>query len=177
MPHYVISPDQKELPTGPHLMEKLHHLGFPVEINVKGSAQNWNEINFYEPGPPEVECLLSFGEKDGNLRVSVSNDAPLEARELKIFLVDLLLKELGGQADNTETRERYTAEEFAKKIKSHYGLNREVQDLIWIIFSSAVVATAIAACFFSPQNRGLVSVVVILSFLSATGLTYSHYKP
>src|SRR5579863_6303391 len=134
MPHYVISPEQKELPTGPHLMDELHRRGFPVEINVKGSAQSWNEVRFYEPGPPELECLLSFNEKDGNLKVSVSNDAPLEARELQIFLVDLLLKELGGQADNTDTRERFTPEEFARKVKSHYSPDRQTKDLVWIAF-------------------------------------------
>src|ERR1019366_42146 len=157
MPHFVISPDKENLPEGPHLMDQLHRRGFPVEINVKGTAKSWNEIRFYEPGPPELECLLSFNEKNGNLKVSVSNDASLEARDLQIYLVDLLLKELGGQADNTDTRERYTPKEFAEKLKRHYSSTRNSHDLLWIVFSWAVVVAGIAIYIFSPQFHGLVS--------------------
>ena len=177
MPNYVISPDQNSLPEGPYLMEQLHRRGFPVEINVKGPAQSWNEIRFYEPGPPELECFLSVNEKNGSLNVSVSNDSPLEARELQIFLVDLLLQELGGQADNTDTRERFTSKEFAEKIKHHFGSTHKTKDLLWIVFSWAVFAAGIAIYFFAPQFHGLVSIVLVLSLLSAAGLTYSHYKP
>ncbi len=177
MPHFVISPDKKSLPEGPRLMDHLHRRGFPVEINVKGTAQSWNEIRFYEAGPPELECLLSFNEKNGTLKVSVSNDASLEARDLQMFLVDLLLKELGGQVDNTDTRERYTPKEFAEKLKKQYGSTRNANDLLWIVFSWTVVVAGVAIFVLSPQFHGLVSIVVVLSLLSAAGLTYSHYKP
>lgn len=176
MPEYVIKPEKKELPAGPYLMEELHHRGFPVEINVKGSAAKWDAIRFYEPGPPEIECFLSFSEENGTYSASVSDDSPYQAIELQMFLVDLLLKEVGGRADNSATRERFTPQEFTAKLRAHHGSSNDKRELFWIGFSWVVVVLGVLIYFFSPQSRSLAPFIVFFSLLSAGGLTYSHFK-
>ena len=91
MDEYVITPAVKELPEGPALMDELHRRGLPVEIHLTGTAQRWEAIRFYEPGPPEIECFLSREEEDGRLRLSMPPGSPPEAAELLLNLVDLLL--------------------------------------------------------------------------------------
>ena len=177
MPEYVISPEKKEMPSGPFLMEEMHRRGFPLEINVKGGADKWDAIRFYEPGPPEIECFLSLDDENGRLNVSVSVDSPPHAFEMQMFLVELLLQQVGGQADNMTTRERLTLKEATAKIRSLHRGKAGPKDLVWIGFSWAVVALALLAYAFAPQSRGLVLVLLTLSLASAAGLTYSHFKP
>ena len=157
-------------------MDELHRRGFPVEINIKGSADNWDAIRFYEPGPPEIECFLSYSEEDNFYNISVSTDSPHQAMELQMFLVDLLLQKLGGQADNTATRERFTPEQFAAKLKAHHGSSSDKKEIFWIGFSWIVVVLGVLIYFFSPQSRSLAPFIVVFSLLSAGGLTYSHFK-
>jgi len=173
MAEYVVTPVKKELPEGPYLMDELHRRGFPVEINLKGTAQNWDAIRFYEPGPPEIECFLSREENEGKFNVSLAADSPSEASELQLNLIDILLSGLGGQADNSATRERFGPGEFSAFLKSRRGNSRE---LFWIGFSWLVVAAGISLWIFSPATRVIAPAVVFLSLISAAGLTYSHFK-
>jgi len=176
LPEYIIKPGKKELPAGPYLLDELHRRGFPVEINIKGPADHWDAIRFYEPGPPEIECFLSFEEEEGVYNVSVPTDSPHQAVDLQMFLVDLLLKDLGGQADNTATRERFTPQQFSVKLKDHHASTGGSKDLFWIVFSWLVVSLGILVFFFSPQSRSLVPFIILFSLLSAVGLTYAHFK-
>jgi len=177
LPEYVITPEKKDLPSGPFLMEEMHRRGFPLEINVKGGAEKWDAIRFYEPGPPEVECFLSLDDDNGRLNVSVSVDSPPHAFDMQMILVELLLQEVGGQVDNLTTRERLTLKEVSAKIRSHHRSKAGPMDFIWIGFSWAVVVLAMLAYVFEPQARGLILVLLFFSLVSAGGLTYSHFKP
>jgi hypothetical protein len=177
MPEYVLTPEKKELPSGPALMEELHRRGFPVEITLKGPANEWESVRFFEPGPPEVECLLSFNPKNGSFTVTTPTTAPHEATEMQLFLVDILLKDLGGMADNTGTRERYSAKQFAAKVRSLHGVSRGTQDLVWIAFSWIVTLLGVLAFFLmDPQVRHMALIIAGLSLLSAAGQTYSYLK-
>jgi hypothetical protein len=157
-------------------MDELHRRRFPVEINVKGSAKEWQAIRFYEPGPPEIECFLSFEEENGNFTVSTAIDSPPESAELQLNLIDILLDELGGQADNTATREHFTPQQFAQKLKAFQLSSPGSKERYWIIFAWLVVAIGLLIWFFSPHTRSIAPVIIALSFLSAAGLTYSHFK-
>ena len=176
LPEYTIKPEKVDLPTATYLREEMHRRGFPVEINVKGSPDQWEAIRFSDPGPPEVECFLSYSDKRDSLNVSVSVDAPHQAAELQMVLVDLLLQELGGQADNLKTRERYTAQEFSEKLKHLHETKPGPRDLIWIGFSWAVVLLALLILILKPQTRGLAAMLLLASLASAGGLTYAHYR-
>lgn len=170
MSEYVITPSQKRLPSATHLMDELHHFGFPVEINLKGADTQWESIRFFEPGPPEIECLLSI-DKDGRFTVSASVDTSLTTRELQLFLVNVLLKEVGGQVDHTGTRERFTAEEFARRIKKREGI-KTPSDIFWMLFPWIVVALGLGLYFIiSPQLRSMDLIIVAFSFFSALGLS------
>ena len=176
MAEYVITPAKKELPEGPAIMDELHRRGFPVEINVTGTALVWEAIRFYEPGPPEIECFLSREEEDGLLKLSLPADSASEAVSLQLNLVDLLLAKVGGLAENTATRERFIPEEFSAKLKALRGAPTGLKDFFWIGFSWSVVLAGILIWISSPQARTLAPAVVFLSFLSAAGLTYSLFK-
>lgn len=177
MAEYILTPEKTEQPSAFELMEELHRRGVPVEIHLKGEDREWESIRFTESGPPEIECLLSFNAGDGTYSVSVSQDAPPSAKDLEVYLVDTLLQTLGGQTDNLNTRERFTPEQFALKIKQHHNPSTEKKELVWIAFSWAVVFLALGVYFFgSPHLHELVMVILILSFLSAVLQTYSHFK-
>jgi hypothetical protein len=173
---YVITPDDQSRPSGHHLMEELHRRGLPVEINVKGTAEEWDSIRFYEPGPPEIECFLSHEPSNGQLNVSISVDSSLEARDLQMFLVDILLKKVGGRVDHTGTRERYTAEEFSKKVKSLHGSSAGETDLQWILFSWVMVAISLLGYCVLPRFNYWALAAGALSLAGALGLTIPKFR-
>jgi len=176
LPEYIVTPESTQLPPAPALLEDLHRRGFSVEIALKGTADQWEAVRFLDPGPPHVECNLSR-DANGRLTITTPSDAPHEALDLQAHLVGLLLDELGGQADNTHTRERFNREEFARKLKHHHAPKGGMKELAWIAFSWAVVLAA-AFLYFSvpPHLKPVDLVVVFISFLSAAGFTYTHFK-
>lgn len=177
MAEYILTPEKKIQPSAFELMEELHRRGIPVEIHLKGQDRQWDEIRFAEPGPPEVECFLSFDPDKGLYNVAVPHDSPPSATELQVFLVDTLLQTLGGQADNKTTLERFTPRQFALKVQQHHNPSAKSKELFWIVFSWAVVALALGVYFVVASHlRQLVALVLILSFLSAALQTYSHFK-
>ncbi len=177
MPEYILTPEKKLQPSAFELMGELHRRGIPVEIHLKGQDRQWDAIRFAEPGPPELECFLSFDSDKGLYTVAVPHDAPPSATDLQVFLVDILLQTLGGQVDNTSTRERFTPVQFALKVKHHHNPSAGSKELFWIIFSWVVVVMAFGIYFVVASHlRQLVVLVLILSFLSATLQTYVHFK-
>lgn len=177
MAEYVLIPEKKLQPSAFELMEELHRRGLPVEIHLKGQDREWEDIRFFESGPPEIECWLSYDAGKENYTVTISPDAPFSAIELQAFLVDILLQNLGGQADNINTRERFTPEQFALKVKDHHSSSAQLKELGWIGFSWAVVGLALGSYFFAASHlRPTVVAVLVLSFLSAALQTYSHFK-
>jgi hypothetical protein len=177
MAEYIVTPDKKDLPSGPSLLEELHRRGYPVEINVKGTAEKWEMIRFFDPGPPEMECLITHDAPNGRFSVSVSTDAPPQATELQMNLVDIMLRQLGGQTDNSTTRERYSAKQFTTHLKKLHGTSDKAKDIVWLGFSWGIVVLGILLYFSLPPSMKPVDVVVVfLSLLSAGGLTYSHFK-
>lgn len=177
MAEYILTPEKKQQPSAFELMEELHRRNIPVEIHLKGQDREWESIRFSESGPPEVECYLSFEKDKETYTVFVSQDAPPLAAELQVFLVDTLLQSLGGQADNLNTRERFTPEQFALKVKDHHNPSAGSKELVWIAFSWAVAILALGIYFVvAPHLRQLVMVIIILCFFSAILQTYLHFK-
>ncbi len=177
MAEYILTPEKKLQPSAFELLEELHRRGIPVEVHLKGQDREWENIRFSEPGPPEIECLLSYDPDKEVYSALVSRDAPAAAAELQVFLVDILLRTLGGQADNRTTQERFTPEQFALKIKQHHNRRAGLKELIWIGFSWAVVALALGIYSVVPSHlRQLVLLILVLSSLSALLQTYSHFK-
>jgi len=175
MAEYVVTPEITVRPSASDLAQELHRRGFPVKINLKGSDPQWEAVRFYESGPPEIECFLSFDPGEGTYTVSAPHDAVSETMDLLLFLVGALLQKVGGRADNTGTRERFTAEQFAARLKSHHS--DKAKDLFWLFFSWGVVAVGLLILLLiGPGLRHLVLAVLALSFLSAAGLTYSHFE-
>jgi hypothetical protein len=177
MPEFILTPESKTLPSVPSLLDQIHEMGFPVEINVKGQPDHWEDLRFHEPGPPEVECLLSYDGGQGRYTFYVSSDAPPKAYDLQLHLVELLLKNLGGRVDNKLTRERYTSSEFMKKMARHRAAQNNPWDLFWLVFSWAVVLFALFL-FFSlhPGLRAYVVTILLLALVSAVGLTLARLK-
>jgi len=177
MAEYVLTPESKTQPAGTQLMEELHRRGFPVEITLKGPDQGWESIRFYEAGPPEIECFLSYDPGNGRYKVSVPRDASPETIELQLSLLDDLLQDLGGQADDTATLERFTPAQFKAKLRSLHEPAHKKGDLVWIGFSWAVVlASGLALFMGSSQSHMMVGLVLAFALLSAGGLTYFHFK-
>lgn len=175
MAEYILTPAQKEVPEASYLLDEMHRRGFAVEINIKGTAKEWDAIRFSLAGPPEIECFLSR-EGNGSFDLSTAQDAPAEASELQLNLADLLLSRLGGQLDNTATRERFTPASFTAKLKSLHGPAHPKGEWAWIVFSWAIVAAGLLVLLFSSQGRGLAAAITALSLVSAGGLTYAHFK-
>lgn len=177
MAEYVLTPEKKEQPSGIELLEELHRRGYPVEIHVKGQHPQWEAIRFFLANPSEAECLLSFDPADGLYRLSVTPDSPPAAAELQAFLLDTLLQDLGGRADNLQTRERFTPVEFAQKLKHLHDPGRKTRDLFWVAFSWAVAMLSLLIYFvISPGVRHLALGILVLSTLSAALQTYLHFK-
>jgi len=177
MPEFILTPEQKTHPTAPDLLDQIHKVGFPVEINVKGKPDSWDALRFYEPGPPEVECLVSFDGDTGKYNLHVSADAPAKAFELQLALVELFLKNLGGQVDNRHTRERFTASEFALKMRLHRVSQDNPWDWFWLVFSWLVVIFGLFLFFgLHPTMKPYVLSIMALSLVSAVGLTYTRFK-
>jgi hypothetical protein len=177
LPEYVVTPEAATPLPAPALLEGLHRRGFPVEIVIKGAADQWESIRFTEPGPKEVECSLIRDTASGRLTVTTASDATPEAVDLQAHLVGLLLDELGGQADNSYTRERFNAQEFARKLRHHHAPRGGFREIAWLVFSWIVVALGVALYFSVPDHLKPVDlVVVIIAFLSAVGFTYTHFR-
>jgi hypothetical protein len=177
MAEYVLTPESKLQPAGTRLMEELHRRGFPVEINLSGPDQGWESIRFYEAGPPELECRLAYEPEPGLYKISVAPEASLPTYELQLFLVDSLLQTLGGHVDNSTTLERFTPGQFTAKLKGLRASPGKFKDLLWIVFSWAVAAASLFVLLFVPAPaRSLVMVLLLFSTLSASGLTYLHFK-
>ena len=170
MSEYVITPEKKLPPSGHVLLEEVHRRGIPVEISVKGTVDKWESIRFHEPGPPEIECLLSL-EPGGAMKAAISVDSDMEARDLQMVLVDVILREVGGRVDHTGTRERYTAEQFARKVRDHRGKPPAEADLPWIIFSWVMVAVSLLGFCVLPRFQYFALVAAALSLAGAVGLT------
>ena len=176
MAEYILTPDEKEAPPGTYLLEELHRRGFPVEIRLKGSDRQWESVRFFEPGPPEIDCLLSRDEQ-GLLRVSIPQDAPQEARDLQLYLAEAILEKTGGYADHSSTRERYTAQQLSAKLRMLRRSDRGPRDLFWLIFAWAVVLLGGGAVYsLQAPLRYAALLVLVVALLSAAGQTYSHLK-
>ena len=177
MAEFHIKPDSKKIPSAPHLMEELHRVGVPVEINVKGKADQWDAVRFSEPGPPEIECFASFDPEDGTFTVSLPHDAPLAARELQLFITNEILKEVGGQVDNTTTREHFSAAQFAAMVRDHHLSKNDPWDRFWLVFSWAVVLFGLFLYFsLSSSLRTMDLTIVGLALISAIGLTFTKLR-
>ncbi len=177
MPEFILTPEKTKLPSAPSLLDQIHKMGFPVEVTVKGKPDQWEDLRFHEPGPPEVECLVSYDEGEGKFSLHVSSDAPPKAYDLQLHLVELLLKNLGGQVDNRHTRERHTAAEFFKKMQHHRVSQNNPWDYFWLAFSWAVVLFGGFLYFaLRPALRPFIVPIFILALLSASGQTYSLLK-
>jgi hypothetical protein len=113
----------------------------------------------------------------GIYRVSIPPDASFASRELQLYLVETLLREVGGVADHGTTRERLNLQQFSQKLKTHHAGDRKASDWVWVGFAWAV---ALGALFAFTQvlgpNRWTVLVVAIFASLSALGLTYLQLK-
>jgi hypothetical protein len=152
-------------------------MGFPVEINVVGKPENWEDLRFHESGPPEVECLVSYEREKNRYTLHVNSDAPPKAYDLQLALVELFLKNLGGQVDNRFTRERYSAEEFITKMTHHRVSQNNPWDPFWMGFSWVVVLFGIFLSFsLHSELKGAVLSIVALALISAVGLTYTLIK-
>lgn len=177
MAEYILSPESRQQPSAFQLIEELHRRGYPVEIHLKGQDHQWESIQFSEPGSPEASCSLSFNSNTGRYTVSIPSNALAQAGDLQLSLVDSLLQTLGGHVDNTGTLERYTPEQFKARLRKFHSSSENHWDLLWIIFAWLVVVGGIVVYFSILDNRRyMVMVIIALSFLSAAGLTYSHFK-
>lgn len=173
MAEYILTPDKKEMPDGTRLLEELHHYGFPVEMHLKGTHFQWDAIRFNEPGPPEAECFLSFEPEKGDYSVSVPADSARNAEEIQLFLVKILLGEIGGSVLNTETMQRYNPAQFAKKIRKLHSNAVSVSDWFWMFFPWTVAVLAASTGLLGPPNlRMPARVLALIAALSAAGLTY-----
>jgi hypothetical protein len=175
MAEYIITPEKNDLPQAPFLIEELHRRGLPVEITVKGTTEKWTGIQFVEPGPPEIKCSLALNSEKG-LSVTIPTNSPHQALELQLHLVDILLQQVGGRADNTETRERYNPRQFASKMKTLVGYSGEQGDLFWLFFSWIVFTFSVLLYFSLAKFRSWDLLVVVLSLAGAGGLTYLKLK-
>lgn len=176
MSDYLITPENRDQPAGTRLMEELHRKGYPVEITLKGPDSAWESVRFIEHDAQGSECVVSLDPK-GVYRVSISPDAPLSARELQLYVVETLLKEVGGVADHSTTRESLNLQQFSLKLKTHHAGDRKASDWVWVGFAWAVALGAFFAFARTEgPNRWTVLVVAVFASLSALGLTYSQIK-
>jgi hypothetical protein len=177
MNEYIVIPEKKELPSGTFLLEELHRRGLQVEINIKGSADRWDSIRFCEPGPPEIECVLYYDAQELRFNVSLEENLPAAAQELQIFIVEILLRELGGEAQEIATGKKYDDQSFKEKIKKLAPPPHDSKELFWLAFSWIMVLMGAALVFHLPDSeRTLVIVVESLALFSALGLTLSKFN-
>lgn len=177
MAEYVITPEKNAQPAGTRLLDELHRRGFPVEITLKGPDNGWENIRFFEAGPPPAECQVAFDAPSGTYKVTISRDASPASLELQLFLVETLLREVGGVADHAVTRERLNLGQLTEKLRAHRSDERKASDWLWVAFAWLVAAGALVGFWRMPgPNRWTVLVVLLFAALSACGLTYSHLK-
>jgi hypothetical protein len=64
-----------------------------------------------------------------------------------------------------------------KKMTHHRVAQNNPWDLFWLGFSWIVVAFGVFLSFsVHPELKGVVLSIVVLAFLSASGLTYTRFK-
>ncbi|HVZ80680.1 MAG TPA: hypothetical protein VHE12_07760 [bacterium] len=177
MSDYLITPESQERPVATRLMEELHRKGFPVEITLKGPDSGWESIRFTEHDGSNGECVLSLDPGAKVYRVSISPDAPLSARELQLYVVETLLREVGGFADHGTTRERLNLQQFSLKLQAHHSGDRKASDWAWVAFAWLVALGALVAFLrVEGPNRWTILVVLVFAGLSACGLTYLQLR-
>ncbi len=177
MSDYILKPGNKRLPSATFLLEEIHNRGIPVEINVTGTVDQWEIIRFFEPGPPEIECYMTFNQENPQFTLSIPNDSPASSSILRLHLTHILLTEVGGTVTDSSTGESFDALEIAAKVRKLQPSKSPIGEYLWLAFSWAVVLLAVLAYFAVPlQLRILVIVVAVLAFSSAVGQTYSKFK-
>jgi hypothetical protein len=174
---FKIIPLQKELPDPAVLLRRLHEKGFSVEITLNGFARDWGALRFYQDGPTDVECFLVRNEETGSFTASIGENAPPRSRELLLHLVEILLRETRGTAEDPETGKTLGAAQF-KQAHPEFSKSAPSKTLwVWPAFAWALVAAGVAAYFNLPANLHVLSLAVVaLTLLSAVGLTLSSFE-
>jgi hypothetical protein len=180
LPEYVIYPSHKTTPTPEYLLSEIHRRGWDVELNVKGGGRNWEGIRFFQEGPPEIESYVLHDFKYNRFHVTVPETSPDgKAQDLQLHLVDVLLKTLGGDAENVETRKRFNAPEFASHMlfRKRPLLPFELRTLGWPLFAWLTVGFGAGIALFGrPEMLVPALVITGLAFLAALGLTFDLKK-
>lgn len=175
MPEYVVYPSHKTVPTPEYILAELHRRRWDVELNVQGGGRNWESIRFYQEGPPEVECSIVHDSKYNRFHVGLPEFHPEKARDLQLNVVDVLLKTLGGDAEDSDTHRRFNAPEFATHMlfRKRPFLAFEWKSLGWPLFAWLTTGFAAGVLLFgNPEARVPAAVLAVLSFACALGLTF-----
>ena len=175
MPEYIVYPAHKTAPTPEYLLSELHRRRWEVELNVKGGGRNWEGIRFYREGPPEIECFILHDFKFNRFHVSLPESCPEDASDLQLHVVDILLRTLGGDAEDLVNHRRFNAPEFASHMlfRRRPFLPFELRALGWPLFAWLTTGFGAGIAFFGREEAFIPALILtVTAFLSALGLTF-----
>lgn len=175
MPEYIVYPSHKTTPTPEYLLSELHRRRWEVELNVKGGGRNWEGIRFYQEGPPEIECFVMHDFKYNRFHVTLPETPCEKAQDLQLQVVDVLLRTLGGDAEETSSHRRFNAPEFATHLlfRKRPLLPFEFRKVGWPLFAWLTTGFGAGIAAFGPADAFLPSLLLaFLALISALGLTF-----
>jgi len=175
LPEYVVYPSHKTVPTPEYILAELHRRRWDVELNVQGGGRNWEGIRFWQEGPPEVECFVLHDFKYNRFHVSLPEDHPEKAQDLQLQLVDVLLRTLGGDAEDLSTHRRFNAPEFATHMlfRKRPFLAFEIKALGWPLFAWLTAGFGVGVALFGREEARIPALVLtVVAALCAAGLTF-----
>src|ERR1700677_1042191 len=193
MAEYVIIPDKKEIPSSHILTEELHRRSLAVEIEVQETNHKWEHICFFDPANAETRCFVERHLHSLIYKVPLAAEPTHESVELQNTLVEIILHEVGGKVFDPETKKSCNLVEFraqsggidliAEFNNSSYFLPKSirslssVQEMLWILFSWALVLLGFYFYRQAPQSRKLFMLAACgLALISAGGITLSSFQ-
>jgi len=192
MTDYIITPDKKESPSSHLLSEELHRRALSVEMEVKGTNYKWESIYFHDPITPETHCFVERNLHSLVYKISLTPESTHESEELQNALVEIILHETGGKVYNPATKESHDLKSFRDQSKdSEFGFegttdssskrsktsSPPIEEILWIIFSWALVLFGVYVYQNAPQPRKVfVLAACVLALISASGITFAKIK-
>jgi len=175
LPEYVVYPSHKTAPTPEFILAELHRRHWEVELNVQGGGRNWEGIRFTQEGPPEIECFVLHDFKYNRFHISLPEEHSEKARDLQLHVVDVLLKTLGGDAEDLATHRRFNAPEFGTHMlfRKRPFLAFEIKALGWPLFAWLTAGFGVGVALFGRAEARIPALVLTLvAALCAAGLTF-----
>ena len=143
-------------------------------MDLHSGNRGWESLRLSQTAPVELECFVVNDSNYHRFHVSLPEEYPETARDLQMHVVDILLKSMGGDAEDMATHHRFNAPEFAVQMlfQKRPLLPFTWKSLQWPLFSWLTTSFGAGVFFFGkPEAKLPALALALIAFLCSVGLT------